>query len=86
MEKKEQSLKDHRESSSKLKRKLSHATSTVAKLKHEAESRDKLIDTFTRMLLHKIGVDGDENGSFDASCLGEEKFDLSQLEQSRKTL
>ncbi|KAL7489137.1 hypothetical protein ACHAW6_014717 [Cyclotella cf. meneghiniana] len=86
LEKKEQSLREHRESSAKLKRKLSHATSTVAKLKHEAESRDKLIDTFTRMLLHKIGVDGDENGSFDASCLGEEKFDLSQLEQSRKTL
>eukprot|EP00804_Cyclotella_cryptica_P003217 CCRYP_010467-RA/>CCRYP_010467-RA protein AED:0.33 eAED:0.33 QI:227/1/1/1/1/1/2/412/541 len=86
MEKKEKSLRDHRESTSKLKRKLSHATSTVAKLKREAEARDKLIDTFTRMLLNKIGVDGDENGSIDENCSGEEKFDLSQVEQFRKTL
>lgn len=86
VEKREHSAREYRESVSKLKRKLGQASSTISKLRKEAEARDKLIDTFSRMLLTKIGMEEEEeHGSIDGSSTrGEEKLDMSTLEQSLK--
>jgi hypothetical protein len=83
IEKKEQSAKENRETTSKLKRRLNHALSTISKLKNEAEARDKLIESFTKILLQKIGVEDDGNG-LDESSVDAEKMNLSMLEQSLK--
>lgn len=83
IEKKEQSAKENRETTSKLKRRLNHALSTISKLKNEAEARDKLIESFTKILLQKIGVEDDGNG-LDESTVDAEKMNLSMLEQSLK--
>ena len=84
VEKKEKSAKEQRETASKLKRKLNQASSTVSKLKNEAECRDKLIESFTKILLQKIGVEDNETGPLDESTIEEEKMTLSTLEQSLK--
>jgi hypothetical protein len=83
IEKKEQSAKENRETTSKQKRRLNHALSTISKLKNEAEARDKLIESFTKILLQKIGVEDDGNG-LDESSVDAEKMNLSMLEQSLK--
>lgn len=53
-------------------------------LKREAEARDRLIDTFSKLLLQRVGVEGEDGGmsSVDGSTLAEEKLDVSQLEKS----
>lgn len=84
VEKKEKSAKEQRETASKLKRKLNQASSTVSKLKNEAECRDKLIESFTKILLQKIGVEDNKTGPLDESTIEEEKMTLSTLEQSLK--
>ena len=83
IEKNEQSTKESREATSKMKRRLSHASSTISKLKNEAEARDKLIESFTKILLQKIGMQ-EENEEADESTVGDEKLNLSMLEQSLK--
>jgi len=59
----------------------------VSQLRDEAEARDKLIDTFSRILLQKAGIEGEFDGSVDSSApgsSGEEKtadlLDLRQLD------
>jgi chromosome segregation ATPase len=84
IEKKEQSAKENRETTSKLKRRLNHALSTISKLKNEAEARDKLIESFTKILLQKIGVEDDGGNGLDESTVDAEKMNLSMLEQSLK--
>lgn len=83
IEKNEQSTKESREATSKLKRRLNHASSTISKLKNEAEARDKLIESFTKILLQKIGMNADSD-NIDESTVGDDKMNLSMLEQSLK--
>lgn len=61
-----------REASSKLKSKMRTMSSKMKDLTQEADARDKLITTFTNLLLEKVGT---ENG--DAGLTG--KLDLAQL-------
>jgi len=84
LKKKEQSAREYRETSSKLKRKLNYASSTVSKLKNEAKARDKLIESFTKILLQKISFEGYDKGNEDESTVGGNKTNLSELEQSLK--
>jgi hypothetical protein len=65
-----------------LKRRLGQASSTVSKLKNEAEARDKLIESFTKILLQKIGVEEEKTGEFDESTVGTNRMDLNTLEES----
>lgn len=67
-----------------MKRKLNHASSTISKLKNEAEARDNLIESFTKILLQKIGAEEEENGGLDESTVGTKRMDLDTLEQSLK--
>ena len=84
IEKKEKYAKEQRETVSKLKRKLNQSSSSVSKLKNEAECRDKLIESFTKILLQKIGMEDNESGRLDESTIEEDKMNLATLEQSLK--
>ncbi|KAL7462898.1 hypothetical protein ACHAXS_003272 [Conticribra weissflogii] len=79
------SARESRESASTMKYKLKQATAKVSQLRDEAEARDKLIDTFSRILLQKAGIEGEFDGSVDSSApgsSGEEKIaDLLDLKQ-----
>mmetsp|Transcript_14643 Transcript_14643/g.26522 ORF Transcript_14643/g.26522 Transcript_14643/m.26522 type:complete len:524 (-) Transcript_14643:129-1700(-) len=54
--------RESRESSSNLKHELRNASTKVKELTAEAEARDKLIETFSKILLQKVGLDGGEDG------------------------
>lgn len=68
----EKRVMEAREASSKLKNKMRTMSSKMKDLTQEADARDKLITTFTNLLLEKVGT---ENG--DAGLTG--KLDLAQL-------
>lgn len=68
----EKRVMEAREASSKLKSKMRTMSSKMKDLTQEADARDKLITTFTNLLLEKVGT---ENG--DADLTG--KLDLAQL-------
>lgn len=68
----EKRVMEAREASSKLKSKMRTMSSKMKDLTQEADARDKLITTFTNLLLEKVGT---ENG--DAGLTG--KLDLAQL-------
>lgn len=93
LEDSEKRAREYRDMASNLKHKLRNTTSTVTELKVEAEARDKLIDTFSRILLQKVGVEGDAEGSMDSSArdsrgeLGEEKMgeNLDMMQAQMKT-
>lgn len=68
----EKRVMEAREASSKLKSKMRTMSSKMKDLTQEADARDKLITTFTKLLLEKVGT---ENG--DAGLTG--KLDLAQL-------
>ena len=76
--------RETRESVSSLKHELRNASTKVKELTAEAEARDKLIETFTKILLQKIGADDEENGGLDESTVGTERMDLNSLEKSLK--
>ena len=72
-----------RESASSLKRQLRSSAGKAKELKAEAEARDKLIETFTKILLQRVGVEegggGEGNvlsllGSHNLKDLQEEKM------------
>eukprot|EP00581_Thalassiosira_minuscula_P012144 CAMPEP_0183713758 /NCGR_PEP_ID=MMETSP0737-20130205/8509_1 /TAXON_ID=385413 /ORGANISM="Thalassiosira miniscula, Strain CCMP1093" /LENGTH=633 /DNA_ID=CAMNT_0025942587 /DNA_START=42 /DNA_END=1943 /DNA_ORIENTATION=- len=61
---KKRSRKD-RESNTDLKHELRNATAKVKELTAEAEARDKLIGTFSKILLEKVGLNGIDGGDGD---------------------
>lgn len=70
---KEQS-REYKESMHNLKRELRHVSKKMKEMHAEAEARDRLIETFSNILLKKIdGINssGDEGG--DNATVGEEK-------------
>ena len=68
----EKRVVESREVASKLKSKMRTMTSKLNDLMEEADARDKLIETFTKLLLEKNGI---ENGE----AVVEGKLELAQL-------
>ena len=55
-------MRESRESNSNLKYELRSATKRVKELTAEAEARDRLVETFTKILLQKVGLEGSAGG------------------------
>ena len=55
-------VRESRESNSNLKYELRSATKKAKELTAEAEARDKLVETFTKILLQKVGLEGSAGG------------------------
>ena len=55
-------MRESRESNSNLKYELRSATKKAKELTAEAEARDKLVETFTKILLQKVGLEGSGGG------------------------
>lgn len=73
---------------SNLKRELRNTTTKVKNLTAEAEARDKLIETFTKILLQKVGLE-EGGGGVGGLCLtdiveglDEEKMGEDQVDES----
>ena len=81
--------RETRESTSNLKHDLRNASTKIEELTAEAEARDKLIETFTKILLQKVGLeDGEVDNNGNGKALLEESLAdgvlIGQLEESQR--
>ncbi|KAL9180567.1 hypothetical protein ACHAXT_011020 [Thalassiosira profunda] len=76
--------RSNKESASHLKHKYRGASKKVGQLTAEAEARDKLIETFSQILLQRVGLEGADIGAEEekVDVVGEDGIDVVKVEDS----
>ncbi|KAL7554384.1 hypothetical protein ACHAWF_017829 [Thalassiosira exigua] len=86
LDKAKKRARQSREAASNLKHDLRNATSKAKELTAEAEARDKLIESFTKILLQRAGVEGGRGGGDDEGLEGGSLKDALGLEQIEESI